>query len=412
MSYALTLIPPLGQFDNTAVASVFTMKTSPNGGLWSINDRTAVYDSVSGNVYIGYASSVGAVQVLTWNPVTATAVSTVTLATGLELHAAPAMLIRDDGYVLVGWSAHDGTVIKLATSTAANSAAAFTTDTITAAEVDGWADITYIYLHQMASGRIFMFWREVHATAGIGDGRVAYSYSDDGGVTWTLRSLVLVAAAPTGNVIYWKSISDGTKIHLFHTDTDRSDANPSSLYHRYYDAADGLWHKSDGTSVSSTDPTTSTLIHDDSSGPISPTGTGLDANGPFISYNIYKSGTTSSDLYVARYRSGAWQNNMVVNNGGLANGHRTLAHIAVNAGNPDRALCSVKSGSNHEAFLYTSGDDGATWAAEQLTSASGSNALGPQGVLDAPAGLEFLWARGSWTTDSSYSVGLEGFGFA
>lgn len=414
MSYAVSLLATLGQFDDTAVASVFTMKTSPNGGLWSINDRTAVYDPVSGNVYIGYVTSANDVTVMTWNPATRAVVSTVTLDTDAlaEIHAAPCVLIRDDGYILVGWSMHDGSVLKIATSTNPNDASAFSTSTIAAATLDTWADITYIYLHQLASGRIYMLWREVHASTGNGDGRLVYSYSDNGGATWVLRTVLLVAAAPAGEVVYWKSINDGTRIHIFHTDTQRSDANPSSLYHRYFDAGDGLWHKTDGTTVSSTSPAASTLVHDDALGPISPTAIGLEEDGtPFVSYNILRS-SVNSDFYVARYRSGAWQNDFVVNNGGLASSHRTLGDIAINASNPDRALCLVKSGTYHEAFLYTSGDDGATWGAEQLTSGSGSYALGVQAVLDAPAGLEFLWARGTWTTDSNFTVGMEGYGFA
>lgn len=393
-----------------ASTGTFAMRASPNGGLNSINDRSTVYDAVSGYVYIGWVSSAGNVELLTWDPVTPGAVTTVTLATGLELHAAPCILIRNDGYILVGWSAHDGTTISLARSTNPNDASAFDAPLVlTAATLDTWPDFTYIYLHQLPSesNRIHMFWREFHT-----EGRLAHTYSDDGGSTWALRNLILVAQGGAGEVVYWKSIDDGAgKIHVIHTDTQRSDANPSSLFHRYYDAADGLWHKSDGTTVSSTDPATSTLIHDDSLGPINPIAIGIEGDGtPYVSFTIYRSGTTSTDFYVARYRSGAWQNDFVVNSGGVITGNRYLANISVNAANPDRALAIVKSGTYFEAFLYTSPDDGVTWNGTQLTTGSSTNAFGAQAVLNAPSGLEWHWPRGSYTSDANYTVGTEGYG--
>lgn len=389
----------------------FTLLAGPAGGLPSINDRTAVYDSTNGHVYTGWVDASGALRIYTFDARTHATVAAVTLASGLELHGDPALLIRNDGYVVASYSPHDGTHLYEFTSSTAHDAGAFGSAADLTSQVGGTADYTYMYDAQLSaeSNKRYKFYREFVS----GDrGYVSVTTSTDGGATWSTRARLLKAIAPTNDVIYFRVAYDTAKIHLFHTDTDRSDANPSALYHRYYDSGDGLWHKSDGTTVSSTDPTTSTLIHDASLGPISPMGPGIDATGaPFVSYNIYKSGSTSSDYYVATYQSGSWVNDFVVNNGGLASGHRTMANICVDPASPNQAVCLVKTGTYHEAFLYQrSGLAGAWGIAKQLTSGGSSYAMGAQGVWGAPGGLLFLWARGTWTTDSSYSVGMEGWG--
>lgn len=380
----------------------YELVASPNGGVNSINERQAVYDPTNGHVYYGGVTDAGDLTLVTWDDATRTVLSSVTLDTGVEGHAVPSVLLRADGKIMVCWSEHDGAVIWKAVSTNVHDGSAFGSPASFTAPT-GFNDYTYMNLHQLAdeSDRIYLIYREFHTV-----GRVALTYSDDNGSTWSNRTLLLVAGGSSGDVVYWKPVDDGQgKIHLFHTDTDRSDANPSSLFHRYYDAADGLWHKSDGTTVSSTDPTTSSLIHDDSQGPVHPASTGLEADGtPFVAYQILVDGATDNDFYVARYRSGAWRSDYVTNSNGLP-GHRTVGSIAVNRTNPDRTMCCVKVGSIFEVFLYTSPDDGATWSGVPVSVGSAYNNLTPAGVWGEAPHSEFVWVLGN-----PAGLGLEAYG--
>ena len=397
-------------------SAVFPILDPPDGGAWAIVQQPRVV-SYNGYSYSGFVGSTGVVSVVATNEstqVNATPAALHTLAE--DDHDNPALWVRASDHKLMAcYCAHDGSSLYLRISTTS-----LTTDPTLAdgfdAEVNldsqlggiGYTYPAFLQLTGETSSPLYLFWRYRSGTQDW----MARSKSTDGGVTWSTRQLIVKAVSNNTSKCYWSIATNGTdRYDVFVVDYSDASTTTAQMYHFYYTG--GSYYKSDGTLITS-DPiadasamlrSAMTLVLANTSGGVQfPLGASWDGSAPAALAWQYV-GSSDRRVVSVRWRSGAWQANTVLPSQGTY-------HFAANGcgpyDDPDLAVAPRKIGAHWEMFRYTSADDGVTWTEEQLTSGSTSDNLRPAAVWNATADLQAVWVYGTFTNDTSYSLGLTG----
>jgi hypothetical protein len=249
----------------------------------------------------------------------------------------------------------------------------------------------YLLIRQLSSGVYYMM----------------MSSSVDGGANWDTPGTNIIAPVTgggnPGSANYWRLAAHVSRIHFFVTDTERTDAHPSSVFHMYFEA--GVMYASDGTSLGSSWPiaaTAGTLVQDASDGPCWSEGVAFDGSGnPSTVLLTYDAGNTRNQIKHARWTGSAWVVNDVAHSNGRIGGNRFIAGAAIAKANPYAIYANVKVGSFFELHRYTSTDSGAAWTAEQLTTGSTEDNAMPDTPKDA-GDVGVVWGRGTYTSDSNF----------
>ncbi len=376
-----------------------------SGGEVGISKVTpgAWYYPTNGLMYVGYVENTSTANananVISWDT-TANAISvgaTFIGGPGFEAHAAPSVIVREtDHKVVVALSGHDAaSTFQVEYSTTLTGRTATDLDSAL-----GGSDYTYNSQVQLA-GESNKLWRFYRSIAG-GTGSIAYSTSTDNGVTWAAQTLLMTASA--GQVLYFRVGSDwDTRIDIMTTDNDRTTSD--SLYHLYYES--GAWHKSDGTTITlPAVPTDATLVRASGGFATDPCGVSLDgSNVPGGVFMVYD-GISSCNVWSARYRSGSWQLNRIDDTNGIVSSNRFLGGAACLESSPDTVWYSKKVGSHFELQTATTSNDGVTWTVTALETGTTTDALLPTPVHNGPTGYRVVYSKGTWTSDSSYSLTL------
>jgi len=406
-----------------APPAVLTLLETPNGGAESgIAGPASV--SYNGYTYTGFIHSSGAVKVQVTNESTGLAVFTTaafhTFSTG-DVHFSPALLVRStDHKLLVVYSGHNSSemwrrISSTSLDTDPDLSDGFTSELALHSQLGSFATYTYPILLQLnseTSDPIWLFWRERHTID-----RLRYSKSTDGGTTW-ISSIGLAVSDTAGqSKTYWNIGTNGTdRFDVMWC--DYADGADSEMYHFYYTG--GNYRKTDATLIISeaaliasggTDALNKadmTLVLDNSDGPTERCpGVVTDGSTP-AGLGLQRHGSTNR-VVSCRYRSGAWQTDVVVEDvGGFLSGNMYQSFAAVKYDDPDIVYVPVVDGSVFEMFRYTTADDGGTWTPEQLTTASAADNFMPRPVWNASADIECIWPYGSFTDDDTFSLGLRG----
>jgi len=402
MSYARML---LGAGAGPLVAPTATLKTltAAGEGSWSNVDPRAFYyngatyftwaDGTSGDV--GVSKYVHATGVITS--------STIAAAFDQDDHATPSVIVRtSDRRIVVAWSAHDGASVYRWISTNPEDISAGTTAN------GGSSDYTYMTLVETANG-IYWFFREIVG----GTGYLRYVKSTDGLATWA-STVSLYTADTAGHVPYWRIGSDWSRyIHISATNTE-PDTSGSFLYHFYIDTNDDSLHKSDGTTISAGLPissTNATLITDGiaSGGFCLSMGVCVQASGkPAVMVRVGTGGQTDNSERVARWTGSAWQVDEVYTTGGTFPGFVYTPGAAIHKTNADIVYGTRKVSGHYEISKFVSPDSGTTW--NETTLGSTDESFYPETPVNAAPGLDAIWPSGSFTNDTSYNFGMEGYG--
>lgn len=387
--------------------TVRTLTSAPDGGWTQIQDPKAF--SYNGNTYFTYIDGTsGDIEVAKY--VHATGVTTThVLAAGYESppdnHASPAVILRtSDRKVVVAAAKHaEVTSPKIYISSNAEDITSFGAAIEPDASI-GADQYTYMVLYQMASGTIYLFYRDY--ISGTGTGRLAYSTSTDGGSTWSARTVLYTGA--TGQVPYWRIISnDAARIDIFVTDVAPT---ASKLGHFYLDTSDGKRYTSAGVEITTALPITYTDITQVHAATCWSWGACIDSNGAPATILMVDVGGTDNAIKVARWRSGAWQVNTVVASvGGQLSGNQYGSGCGIHHTNPNIVYIAKKA-TKWEMWRYHSQDDGVNWQGLQLTSSSAADNIWADVVHHAGAGLEAVWLYGDYTSDTDYDFGVRGYG--
>lgn len=378
---------------------------SPAGWLGLIDSPVVT----SGNVtFIGFVKDTGHVYAVSYDSSTHTATTPVDLATTTAVdgvtHNGVAILVRSsDQKIIAMYQSQFATTFKSRLSSNALDATAFAAET-SGAVGDGW---TFEYLVQLNDGTLYNLTKNgVHG----GTQYLGLAKSTDQGGTWSLTVSHLIAPRTTTN-LYWHVATDGTKIHIFTTDTDRV-ATSAALYHFYLES--DVLHAGDGSSLAGSAPyaaNTGTLIQDTSFGSCMIQSSGFDGSGqPAVTLGAYDAATPQTLYRIGRFNGTTWTTHAIDVSAGLLNGtYQFETEAAIDKTNPDVVWYSKKVGSHFEIFRGASADNGATWTATQITVGSTAENIHPTTPVNAAA-LKVLWLNGTIASSSSFSYDFWGYG--
>jgi hypothetical protein len=104
---------------------------------------------------------------------------------------------------------------------------------------------SYVNLHTLPDGTIWRQYRPLRTWSGLSR-NPTFVTSRDGGQSWSdpVRFIHEEKRSP-----YLVTARDGNRIHFFFSDAHPDEWDKSSIYHAYYDHAQGTYHKSDGTLI-------------------------------------------------------------------------------------------------------------------------------------------------------------------
>lgn len=405
-------------------SSVATLVATGDGGFWTdVPDPKFVY--YNGYTYFGWIqNTTGDVMVASYRHSTGVVSTPVTLRAAVggangnpDIHDSPSLLVHNsDKKLWVAYSPHSQTPMYVRIST--NSLTTDPTmtggfgtenDVGTAAQATqpgtktypGWVELT-------SEGAVYLWWRRYNT---LGQTRQGYVKSTDNGATWGTYVNVWGGNNLTGvsNFNYRRLATNGVdRMDLYVTDTDRSLANASSLYHLYYDG--GNWKQSDGTDTGKTSglfPADVTLVKDITDGPVAPLSCGYDASGDPVTL-LLTYDTTQATIYQARYDGAAWNIVPISATGGLLGGGPFGICAALDRDDVDTCWFPTVVSGKFEMFRWDSPDSGATWASTQITSGSAFDNASPDAVWGHASDLKVIWAYGTLGSATVFNGAIRG----
>lgn len=370
---------------------------APNGWFNAVSDNIGY--SADGLTHFAWTNGVsGDVKVATLDEATKVVTTPFVLHAALggddgnpDIHDGPSVWVRPDGRIVCGYSAHHGNTPIVRISTNVGDTSAFGSE-ITMGSTDAVTYVSLIYLSD--ESKLYSFYRSFSG----GAGRLAFCSSTNNGASWSTRTLVF----SNGANVYRRIGTNWTdRFDVAITDTDRSDGNPSSVYHFYYD---GSYKKSDGTSAGSLplNQADCTLVQDDSDGPARPLAVTLDgSDNPAILMAIYSSGNT---IYRrGKWNGSSWDVTEIATTIGIMDGNRYNSAGAFEDRNPDVVWVHEKVGSIFEIFRYEW--TGAAWEGHQVTISSADD----NGRPEAVAFGSVIWGQGDYTSDQNFDMAVWGY---
>lgn len=404
MTLALRIFPQQFQYP-----SRFAEFSLASDGWWNniAEPRAAYYN---GQTYFAWVNETGDIYAASYNHSTKTTTTPFYIGSALSspsgnVHNSVAILVRSsDKKLVIAYCEEGDSVIRLRISTNAEDATAWGSQFT----IMSGGSYTYVSLFQMGSGTMFLVTRSIVSSVAY----LAITSSIDGGATWDSSATNLIAPTTgTGNpsaANYWRVGSDGTNLHFLVTDTDRSDAHPSSVYHIYFTPGSNVY-KSDGTSLGNSFPiaaTNGTLVQNTSLGPAWAEGVGFVGGNPAGVLLAYDSGNTRNRILACRWSGSSWDVTEVDNTGGILTGNRFVAGAAIDRADPDTIWAMKEIAGTFELVRYVSGDSGATWTAQQVTISSPADNAALDTPFNAAAGMAAIFGQGTFVdaTDFDFSV--------
>lgn len=342
-------------------------------------------------------------------------VSTLTPSLQKDDHCNPAVINLASGYLLAAYSGHNFPTYFVAKSTSPNSAASWDAATDIAGQL-GHSNYSYANLVQLASGRIYVFYRATNAVTG--DWSWHYSYSDDDGEHWSVGVQISGSARP-----YHKIRRNGAnRIDIIVNDGHPNVTPTNGTYHFYLldTGGDVTFHKTDGTQITNPpfDNADWTQIYDASeNGRSWIWDVTIDPGGrPVVCFAAFP-GSTNTEApdhryYQARWDGETWTHHEICSAGGDLYVSPTSTEDFYSGGvisdpaDPNVIYCSrqvddvgnISLSGTHQIFKGITYDDGETWSLEQISSGS-SKCFRPY----IPEGSRHLfYLAGNYTSYTSY----------
>lgn len=386
--------------DMPAAARVSSLGTS---GYWNdVSEPRAVY--ANGKTHIVFIREDGNVYAATFDHAAGTLSTPVLVFSGDtsvsgNIHHSIAVCRRaSDGRVVIAYCKEGHVHVKFRVSTDPDDTSAWGSVITTS----GSASYTYITLYQLDGGDLYCFTKLTTGWV------LGYFKSTDGGATWGSFVPLLDSS---GKSIYWRAGSNGSRIDLFPTDTDRSDGDPSSVYHFYLDSSENL-RTTDGTLVGAAsggpyEVSTGTLVKDASGGPVRSQGWAYDDDG-YPACLLFTYASSSNVVHVARWNGTTWGLTEVVDVGGVIASNRYVSSGAMVKTDPDVLFIPKKVGSYFELYRYQR--IRGVWEGQALTSGSGADYATPDTPLDAATALQCVLGYGVFTDGTDFDFTLYRYG--
>jgi|GEM_PF-1238529 len=398
---------------NAEVTTPQTNNVVTNSGAWCwYQDPRAIHYSGTRNAtYMGWVNNVGDIIIYQYDE-NAKTQSTYTLhgALNYDDHAAPAIVFRPDGRLMVFYSAHGGGTMYYRVSTNPEDISAWGAEQTMPTNTSGM-NSGFTYSHPVIlkgeNNKLYDFWRG-------GNYQPTYSSSTDLGATWA-PAQTLFTANNTQRP-YLKVVSDDqNRIDFVATDGNPNETTTSVYYFSYHN---GAFYKADGTFIKNMDgtPLTPAMVDTVYSAAAHGNVSGwnwdiaIDSTGnPVI---VYATLPASNDhrYHYARWNGTSWTDTEMTQAGGTIGGGLEPNYspgITLDHDDPSIVYLAKQVGSYDEIQKWTTADGGVTWTSSSLTTGSTQNNVRPIVPRHHDANMQVLWMYGYYPFWNSFQTGIK-----
>jgi hypothetical protein len=389
-------------------------------GAWTFygSPNAVYYSGTYQKTYVGWVNKSGDVKIASYNHSTEAWSSPTTLHSALDVndHATPSILIRDDGYVMVFYCAHNGTEMYMRISSSAEDISSFAA----AVGLDASIGANYynyptpIQLTGEIDSPIYLIFSE-GTSLSPPRRKVSYSKSTDSGSTWSAKTAIF----DNTDINYYHACQNGNnRIDFAISDSHPNLSTSGILIHLYYQG--GNYYKTDGTQIAAALPLASadcTTVHSNDGTRSWVWDIAIDTSGnPAIAYVNYPSG----HLYDHRYRYAKW-NGTTWSTTEIAEAGRPISvtweeyssGLTIDPNDVNTVYASVSRQGVPNIVTFTTADGGATWTeGRHLTGSASIMQFRPRAVWNGDSALPLVWLQGIYTVymdyDTSVMCGLPG----
>lgn len=391
---------------SVVTAREFTVAAAPNGA-WpgGLGGQPFYY---GGKTYFGFADNAGGSYAGSFDHSSGAVVTALLHTFGTaDQHNRPALLRRSsDGRFLAVYCDHSGSAIYVRISTNPNDISSWGAETNIDSSLNGTA-YTYPALVETSVG-IFIFYRDVSGAASYWK----FARSADDGATWIDSGVITSGTRVYGRIFR----TSNTRLDMVFTDGSYCE-DKASVYH-VYQLSDGTYHGSDGTALGGSPPyavSAFTKLYDGATNGARYVACHALSGSDIAVIFPVQTGTCAShigadeDYVYARWNGSAWASHTVAASVGATTVEFTEGALTLDPANLGRVFLSKRVSGTWRIHEATTADAGATWDVVQR-STTGDDDMYPEFVLDHVPGLEALWLKGTFTSQSVYDTGIEGWG--
>lgn len=395
--------------------SSYNTLTDDGAWCWFSDPRAVYYEGKYKRTYVGWVNKAGDIVIAQYDNKTKK-VTTNTLKYALESddHANPAILLRNDGRLIVFYSGHGSRDMFYRIMKNPEDISIWSDEMKVGTNTEGKYGITYQNPYQLSKEEnvIYLFWRG-------GNFKPSFSKSKDG-INWSPAKTLIEGK---GDRPYIKYDSDGIeKIHFAFTDGHPNNEEKNSIYYAYY--CKGAFYKANGTKIKDIDalpinPREADVVYDANvSGArawiwdiaIEPSGN------PVIVYAVFPKETDHRYRY-ARWDGRKWNDFEITSAGRWfpqtpAGKEETETFysggIVLDHSNPSVVYLSRQINGIFEIEKWTTSDGGTKWISEKITNNSKKNnvrPLVPRGHKQKDA--ELIWMYGDYIHYTKYNTALK-----
>lgn len=369
----------------------------PRSGSWNhISNPRGIYSSTYNKTYFGAVAAGGTVWVMSYNHSDGTHTPfCIRRSFEYDGHAAPSILIRNDGRLMVFYSKHIENYIFYRISINPGDISSFGPEH----SLDMGAGVTYTRPIQLSgeSNKIYLFFR------GLSTNSWSYITSTDGGDTWS--SIQTLFTIVDQNNQYLVVTSNGVdRIDFGHCGHPALEV--TSHYHFYY--YNGNFYKSDGTLIETALPLSRsdmTLVYDATEGGHYTGWTYDIAIAASVPYIVFSCTVDISDhrYMYAKWNGSAWVHYEITTAGGEPSEGATGA-ICLDPTDPNTVYLSKEVNGIWEIQKGVTSDGGASWDFTSITSGSAEDNLMPVVPIGRHNDLPVLWVYGDYDTYLTYDT--------
>lgn len=376
---------------------------------WYQDPRAVRYSGAHDNTYLGWVDSEGDIVISSYENQTGLKVVHV-LHQSLQKddHAAPSILVRSDGRLMVFYSAHVGGEFYYRISVNPEDVSSWSEEHTIDTNTSGTWEYTYSNPIQLSgeNDKIYLFWRG-------GNGNPTFSTSTDGGKTWADAQTLF---SVPGERPYVKEYSDGkSRIYFSLTDGHPNEVEHNSLYFAYYES--GGFYKADGSFIKSINdvpllPQDVDVVYDSRLTGMQSWNWDISADGegrPVIAYAVFPNKTDHRYRY-AHWNGVSWDDNeMVLAGESIDPVHEPFysGGMALDHENPSVVYLSRGSGDVYSLERWITKDQGVQWSSEVVSDPeSGKNIRPVVPRYHGASGPQLFWMNGKYPWFTEFETGI------
>jgi len=396
-----------GLFNKRQLTKIENIEFVSDGAWCWFQSPSAV--QFNGKTYVGWINKNGDIMIGVYDENTKN-ISSAVLHAGLQIddHAAPSILVRPDGRLMIFYSAHNGSNMFYRISTSPEDISFWGEEKRIDTNTQGKWGYTYPNPVQLSSedNKIYLFWRG-------GNGEPTFSTSADGNLWSDAQTLFNVP----GERPYMKVSSNGTnKVYFTFTDGHPNEVDNNSIYFAYYQA--GSFYKANGTFIKNINdlpltPADVDMVYDSSKSGIKAWNWDIafDENGyPVIVYAVFPAVSDHRYVY-ARYNGNNWDNNEITSAGDSISGDTELYYsggITLNHENPYVVYLSKEIDNVNEIQKWSTQNSGRNWSFESITSESMKENIRPIVPRNnVPKSIDVIWIEGDYYFYTKFNTQLK-----